>query len=564
MDNQRLFAWALFGLMLLMTWQQWQEDYGPQPPTATLTPADTEAAPDLAPPADPTMAVPDLADTPAVEPGTETDTPVLNVAPAPAQPLISVRTDVLELSIDPVGGDIVAAALPRYPVDKDSPDVTVSLLSRAPADFAAFRTGLTTRNKNDEPNHHAAFRAEQTEYTLASGEDTLVVPLVWQGADGVTVTKQYTLRRGRYGIDLQFIARNDGEAAWDAAPYARIVHIAEPPQRSMFDVESYSFNGPVTFDGERYDKHSLGDLEDGAVSVEASGGAWVAAIEHHFLSAIVPPADEPVTLQAQLPGEQFLTGYVGAPLRVAPGASADRSLTLFVGPKLQDQLRAISPRLPLTVDYGFLTLLADPLFWLLSKIYDLVGNWGWAIILVTVLIKLVFYKLTEQSGRSMAKMRNLAPRMKSLQERYKDDRQKLSEAMMDLYKREKVNPAAGCLPILVQMPVFLAFYWVLLESVEMRQAPFMLWIQDLSSRDPLFILPLLMGASMLAQQQLNPAPADPVQARVMKILPVIFTVFFAFFPAGLVLYWFTNTILGVAQQWQVNRIVAREEQKKRD
>ncbi|MEO1419467.1 MAG: membrane protein insertase YidC, partial [Pseudomonadota bacterium] len=217
----------------------------------------------------------------------------------------------------------------------------------------------------------------------------------------------------------------------------------------------------------------------------------------------------------------------------------------------------------LTVDYGILTLLADPLFWVLSKVHSVIGNWGWAIVLVTLLIKLVFYKLTEQSGRSMAKMRNLQPRLKALQERYKDDRQKLSEAMMDLYKREKVNPAAGCLPILIQMPFFLAFYWVLLESVEMRQAPFMLWINDLSSRDPLFILPLLMGAAMLAQQQLNPAPADPIQARVMRILPIVFTVFFAFFPAGLVLYWFTNTILGVAQQWQINRVVTREGLKQR-
>ena len=250
-------------------------------------------------------------------------------------------------------------------------------------------------------------------------------------------------------------------------------------------------------------------------------------------------------------------------MRVEAGTSTTIPVELFVGPKLQDQLRTVSDRLPLTVDYGILTPLADPLFWVLSKVHNVVGNWGWAIVLVTLLIKLVFYKLTEQSGRSMAKMRNLQPRLKALQERYKDDRQKLSEAMMDLYKREKVNPAAGCLPILIQMPFFLAFYWVLLESVEMRQAPFMLWINDLSSRDPLFILPILMGAAMLAQQQLNPAPADPIQARVMRILPIVFTVFFAFFPAGLVLYWFTNTILGVAQQWQINRGVTREGLKQR-
>jgi YidC/Oxa1 family membrane protein insertase len=233
-------------------------------------------------------------------------------------------------------------------------------------------------------------------------------------------------------------------------------------------------------------------------------------------------------------------------------------LQLFVGPKLQEQLRATSDELDLTVDYGVLTVIAQPLFWILSHVHDWVGNWGWAIILVTVLIKLVFYKLTATSGRSMAKMRKLAPRMKALQERYKDDRQALSQAMMEMYKREKVNPAAGCLPILIQMPFFFAFYWVLIESVEMRQAPFMLWIDDLSVRDPFFVLPLLMGAAMFFQMRLNPAPPDPVQARVMQIMPIVFTGFFAFFPAGLVLYWLTNTVLSMLQQWRINTLVARE------
>jgi YidC/Oxa1 family membrane protein insertase len=243
------------------------------------------------------------------------------------------------------------------------------------------------------------------------------------------------------------------------------------------------------------------------------------------------------------------------PTTVAPGQSATFEDQYFVGPKLQEQLEATSPRLRLTVDYGWLTVISQPLFWLLSQIHDLVGNWGWAIILMTVLIKLVFYKLSETSGKSMAKMRKLQPRLKSLQERYADDRQKLSQAMMELYKKEKVNPAAGCLPILVQMPVFLALYWVLLESVEMRQAPFALWIQDLSSRDPYFILPLLMGITMWFQQKLNPAPPDPMQAKIMQLLPVIFTVFFAFFPAGLVLYWFVNNLLAILQQWRINKVV---------
>jgi len=243
---------------------------------------------------------------------------------------------------------------------------------------------------------------------------------------------------------------------------------------------------------------------------------------------------------------------------IAPGSSKTFATTLFVGPKLQSQLEQIDDSLKLTVDYGWLTIISQPLFWLLSKVFGFVGNWGVSIIIVTFLIKLAFYKLTESSGRSMAKMRNLQPRMKALQDRYKDDRQALSQAMMELYKREKVNPAAGCLPILIQMPFFLAFYWVLLESVEMRQAPFALWITDLSTRDPYFILPLIMGAAMFIQQKLNPAPADPVQAKVMQIMPVMFTAFFAFFPSGLVLYWVTNTLLSIAQQWKINNVVEAE------
>ncbi|MEO0364068.1 MAG: membrane protein insertase YidC [Pseudomonadota bacterium] len=558
MQNQRLFAWALFGLLILMTWQQWQEDYAPRLPTESSADAvDTTQQPVVSPLDLP----PDVPEVSQTEESTATPalaTPDVADLATDNRQLLSVSTDVLNLQIDLAGGDIVSAKLPAYPVDKDSPDVPVALMSMDPREFAAFRLGLTTRNKQDEPNHQASFRSTANQYELQPGDDALRVPLTWTGAGGIEITKTFVLQRGSYAIDVVYEIQNKSDIAWDAAPYARIVHVAKAPERSLFDVESYSFDGPATFDGNEYEKHSLKDLGKSAYLVEGVQGGWVAAIEHHFLSAIVPPADATVRLDAARSGEQFVTGYVGQPIRVEPGAGSTVTLDLFVGPKLQDQLRDVSPRLPLTVDYGMLTLLSDPLFWLLSKVHSFVGNWGWAIIIVTLLIKLVFYKLTEQSGRSMAKMRKLQPRLKALQERYKDDRQKLSEAMMEMYKREKVNPAAGCLPILIQMPFFLAFYWVLLESVEMRQAPFMLWINDLSSRDPLFILPLLMGAAMLAQQQLNPAPADPVQAKVMRILPVVFCVMFAFFPAGLVLYWFTNTILGVAQQWQINRVVAAE------
>jgi YidC/Oxa1 family membrane protein insertase len=289
-------------------------------------------------------------------------------------------------------------------------------------------------------------------------------------------------------------------------------------------------------------------------------GGWVASIQHHFLAAMVPLTEAATEISARAAGTSYRLTAQSAVGDVAPGAELHYPVELFVGPKLQDQLKAAAPgrELELTVDYGFLTPLSQPLFWVLDLIHGFVKNWGWSIVITTLLIKLVFYKLTATSGRSMAKMRKLAPRMKALQEKHKDDRQALSSAMMELYKKEKVNPAAGCLPILIQMPFFFAFYWVLVESVEMRQAPFSLWINDLSVRDPCFILPLLMGAAMLFQMRLNPAPPDPVQARVMQIMPIIFTAMFAFFPAGLVLYWLTNTVVSIAQQWRINQIVSRE------
>jgi YidC/Oxa1 family membrane protein insertase len=319
----------------------------------------------------------------------------------------------------------------------------------------------------------------------------------------------------------------------------------------MFDVDTYSFDGPVIYDGEKSTKLKHKDLiKDGPYEVSATAG-WVAEIQHHFLIAIVPQPQGMYDYAVYAEGNIATTRLIGRVRSVEPGDEQSFRTTMFIGPKLQRQLAEIAPSLKLTVDYGWLTIISEPLFWLLSKVHSLVQNWGLAIIFVTILIKLAFFKLTQASGRSMAKMRKIQPRMKALQERYKDDRQQLSQAMMELYKREKVNPAAGCLPILIQMPFFLAFYWVLLESVEMRQAPFALWITDLSSRDPYFIWPIIMGAAMLFQQKLNPAPADPGQAKVLQIRPVIVSGFFAFFPSGLVHFCVTNSSLSIAQQWHI-------------
>jgi YidC/Oxa1 family membrane protein insertase len=571
MENQRLFIWALFGLMAFMTWTAWQQDYAPRPQPA---PAGQSAEPGAQPGAErlpPDAALdadlPEVGDVPVLDrddAGAD-DRPADSVA-EPAATRVRVVTDVLEVLISSRGGDIVSAVTLGYPVEKDRPDDLVQVLNPSPNELAVFRTGLRTVSGDGdrpEPNHRAEFTAQRNEYRLGDGEDVLEVPLTWERDDGLTVTKVYRFERGSYIIPMEHRVTNGTADTWAAAPYGQIAHRMHSQERSMFDVATYSYDGPVLYNGESYEKISPDDLQDdGPVQARAANG-WLAAIEHHFLSAIVPPSGQEYRYDFTARGDNFLASTIGPAYSFAPGETGSVGMTLFVGPKIQDQLTQVADTLKLTVDYGFLTILSQPLFWLLDKVHDFVGNWGWSIIIVTLLIKLVFYKLTETSGRSMAKMRKLQPRLKTIQERYKDDRQKLSQAMMELYKREKVNPAAGCLPILVQMPFFLAFYWVLLESVEMRQAPFMLWIQDLSSRDPFFILPILMGAAMFGQQKLNPAPPDPVQAKVMSILPVVFTVFFAFFPAGLVLYWLTNTLLSIAQQWQINRVVEAEDRKTR-
>ncbi len=559
MDNQRLLIWALFGLMAWFTYQAWQQDYGPKP---TL-PAPAEEPGDAPPVTDALPELPDADAAPSALPVAEEESPTPAVAGTgrPAR-TVRVQTDVLDVEIDARGATLVRATLIKYPVAKDRPDLPVELLSPGSGNYGLIRTGLRAAGDAPAPGHTVEFETPQTEYRMA-GSDELLVPFRWAGDNGITVEKRLRFRRGSYAIEVEQEVRNEGEVAWRGDAYTQILRRSGEQERSMFNVDSYSFAGPIVYDGDSSEKLDHDDLLDKGPYEYRSDNGWLASIQHHFLSAAVPERNKPHVFRVQVQGNVAVQSVVSGRETVAPGASHVFQTTLFIGPKLQAQLEKLADGLKLTVDYGWLTIISQPLFWLLSKVHGFVGNWGVAIIIVTILIKLVFYKLTEASGRSMAKMRNLQPRLKALQERYKDDRQQLSQAMMELYKREKVNPAAGCLPILIQMPFFLAFYWVLLESVEMRQAPFALWITDLSSRDPYFILPLIMGAAMYFQQKLNPQVGDPVQIRVMQIMPVIFTVFFAFFPSGLVLYWVTNTVLSIAQQWKINKVVEKEEKMKK-
>jgi YidC/Oxa1 family membrane protein insertase len=558
MDNIRLFLWFALVGSVWISYTTWVADRTP-PATDVSAPADVPPRPDTP--------LPQLGveSTPAAAGGTR---PVGSAPPAAAQtePIAAthVRTDVLDLVIDSRGGDIVRVDLPTYPIDKEDPTKVVRLLDYAPASRWAVQTGIGNGSGGPEPNHLASFTSERASYALAEGQDTLVVTLNWTGGD-LAARKVYTFHRGLFQIDLELVFENRGAAPWRGRAYSQMVRLHRPPERSYTSVDSYSFTGPVLYDGDSYDKLDVEDLATEPVEQTLANG-WLAGIQHHFLAGVVPPAQDETTYQAVARSigapederREYVLTAVSPTKEIAAGATLAYPIKLFVGPKIQEQLRATATDMNLAVDYGFLGPLARGLFWVLENIHDWVGNWGWAIVICTLFIKLVFYKLGAMSGRSMAKLRKLAPRMKALQERFKDDRQALSTAMMDLYKREKVNPAAGCLPILIQMPFFFAFYWVLVESVELRQAPFMLWIDDLSKRDPFFILPVLMGAAMLFQMRLSPAPPDPVQARVMQIMPIIFTVMFALFPAGLVVYWLTNTVLSILQQWRINVLVARE------
>lgn len=556
MDNQRLLIWAFFGLMGWITYQTWLQDYAPQPIAQTQQQAEQPGL--TAPPA--ADELPALSAT--SEDSLDAPLPVneeqraITAATASA-PTIRVTTDVLDIIISTEGGTLQSASLLGYPVAKDKPDTLIELLSTDSDNFGAIQTGLRIIGDGEEPNHRAIFSSAAMTYELGSS-DELIVPLTWRSSDGITVEKRFRFTRGGYAIAIEQQVSNDGEGLWRGAEYTQLLRVSKEHERSMFDVDSYSYTGSIIYDGEKSEKLARDDLiDDGAVKLKSQAG-WFGSIQHHFLSAVVPEPGTEQSYSVSVRNDRSTSSSIGQAQSIAPGSSKTFSTTAFVGPKLQSQLEEIDETLKLTVDYGWLTIISQPLFWLLSLVFEFVGNWGVAIILVTFIIKLVFYKLTESSGRSMAKMRNLQPRMKALQDRYKDDKPALSAAMMELYKREKVNPAAGCLPILIQMPFFLAFYWVLLESVEMRQAPFALWITDLSTKDPYFILPLIMGGAMFMQQKLNPAPADPVQAKVMQIMPIMFTAFFAFFPSGLVLYWVTNTLLSIAQQWKINTVVERE------
>jgi YidC/Oxa1 family membrane protein insertase len=546
-NNPRLYLWVALGMLVFLNVEYWMRDYGPRPGE---TQAPVAGAPAPATPVNELgNRVPQGAQSSAAAAAQPAAVPAAPAAAAgDTAPVVHVHTDVMDLDISTRGGTLTRADLLAYPKVKGE-RAPVRLENQDPELLYEVQTGLTG-GAGTYPNHLATYESERSDYTLGSAAE-LKVPLSWREA-GITVTKTFTFRRGEYAIGLAYEVHNGGTTPWEARPYAQILRNDPRTKSSYFNVESYAFHGPAIHDGTKYRKLDPTSTEDSHLSLEVRDG-WIAALQHHFVSAVVPPRGAPWHFTLGISGNQYLLAATGPQLSVAPGGSAEFSQALFVGPKLQAQLDATSPQLGRVADYGRLWFLARPLYLLLAKVHALTGNWGIAIIVVTFLLKLLFYPLSEASGRSMAKMKTLQPRIKNLQETYAEDREKLGRAMMELYQREKVNPVAGCLPIIIQIPVFLAFYWALLESVEMRQAPFAFWIHDLSSRDPLFILPAIMAVAMFVQYKLNPAPPDPVQAKVFMVMPLAMSVMFAFFPAGLVLYWVTNTVLSIAQQWNINR-----------
>ncbi|MDM4772411.1 membrane protein insertase YidC [Solimonas sp. SE-A11] len=561
MENRRFILIALLGVVLFFIYQAWQKDYGvkplPQAPAATAAAASANAIDDI----------------PTAPPATVTD-PVTGAAvPAPAGAVTSgparrirVETDLYIAEISTEGAELRRVELKGYPVHKDQKEQNFALLDDSNGRYYVLQSGLAG-SKEPLVTHKTMYTAAQNDYRLVEGSDHLDVVLTTQ-QNGLSATKTYRFKRGSYQIELQQALTNSGAAALDASPYVRIARTDyksgdEPPFAATFTGVGLYEQKEAGGDSYRFAKTKLEKLAKEPVDKHQNGG-WIAMLQHYFVTAILPPPGEALTLSAKpSPQHGYVAQYVGATQKLEPGAQATFNTGLYIGPKLQDSIGTHAKGLELTVDYGILTPISEPLFWLLEKLHKFTGNWGWAIILLTILVKGVMYKLSEAQYRSMAKMKKFAPKLQDIKERYGDDRERQQKAMMDLYKKEGFNPLAGCWPLLVQFPVFIALYWVLLESVELRQASWVLWLNDLTAPDPYFVLPVLFGITMFVQQKLSGNTAmDPMQQRIMSVMPIGMAAFFAFFQSGLVLYWVTSNLIGIAQQWFITRKLEREESAK--
>ena len=556
MDIKRTILIVALAIVTYVGVLKWNQDYGQAalPTQNVAANTNTSAIPDA-----PQGSATANADVPSAtgEVAAPAEMPV-----ATSKDLIQVKTDVLNLDIDPVGGDVVQLRLPLYPRRQDHPEIPFQLFDNGGERIFLAQSGLTGANGPDaRAAGRPVYSATQKSYQLTDGQNDLVVDLKFSDA-GVNYIKRFTFKRGLYDLTVSYVIDNQSAQPWNGNLFAQLKRDASADPSSTTATGTATYLGAAMWTpSEPYKKVSMKDIDKGSVKDTVQGG-WVAWLQHYFVTAWIPnKADSNTVTTRKDNAGNYIIGFTGPALTVAPGAKAETTATLYAGPKSQAVLKELSPGLELTVDYGILWFIAQPIFWLLQHIHSIVGNWGWSIIFLTMLIKGLFFPLSAASYKSMARMRAVAPRLAALKEQHGDDRQKLSQSMMELYKKEKINPLGGCLPILVQMPVFLSLYWVLLESVEMRQAPWLLWITDLSIKDPFFILPIIMGATMFIQQRLNPTPPDPMQAKVMKLMPIIFTFFFLWFPAGLVLYWVVNNTLSITQQWYITRSIEAKAKK---
>ncbi|MFB3090184.1 MAG: membrane protein insertase YidC, partial [Gammaproteobacteria bacterium] len=468
---------------------------------------------------------------------------------------INVKTDLYQISIGKTGGGIDKVELLDYPVALETPNEPTLLLNNTLPLFYVAQGGLLSGKGG--PTHEAIFSSLSSSYVLEEGESSLIVPLIWESENGIKVKKIYEFTRNSYLVNIRYEVENKSGEPWTGHAYSQLQR-SDPGRESRI---LYTYTGAVISSPEkRYEKLDFDDMEEENLDIDIVNG-WAAMLQHYFVSALIPASREEKNHYYTLAREdnRYIIGVITPAISIAINETGVIEQKIYMGPKIQSKLEEIAPGLELTVDYGVLWFLAKPLFWCLEKFHGITGNWGWAIVLITLMLKLIFFKLSAAGYKSMANMRRVQPRLMALKDRYKDDRARLNQAMMDIYKKEKINPLGGCFPILIQIPVFIALYWTLLESVELRQTGFIFWLSDLSAPDQYFVLPLLMGATMLIQQKLNPAPMDPVQQKVMSILPIVFTVFFAFFPSGLVLYWVVNNVLSIAQQWVITRNIERAE-----
>ncbi|HAT7747373.1 TPA: membrane protein insertase YidC [Legionella pneumophila] len=550
MDIRRIVLYMALALIGLSLWNAWQIDYPAKQPVEEKTASQLTSDGHLLP-----QIIPSNAEQPVTLKAEE--------KASSSKQLIQVKTDVLDVDIDLKNGDIVKGLLLDYPLSVEDKNKPFPLLQNLASQRYVANSSLFVLDGQTPQSLDFDFTSEKEYYELKPDQNQLIVTLNGKSEDGLDVKKEFVFTKGSYLIEVNYKIANTGNSLWKGYFNTQLLRSSPKEDKSsIFHIGSYtgaSFSNPGK---NRYQKVSFSDMSKSNLDVDAKGG-WIAMQQHYFLSAWVPNADSENKFYTLATDKDYTIGAVSQPITVKPKEDKIVGSKLYIGPEITSVLKGISPSLDLTVDYGILWFLSSLLFSLMKAIYTVVGNWGWSIVLVTVLIKLAFYRLSATSYKSMASMRKLQPKLQALRERYGDDKAKISQATMELYKQEKVNPLGGCLPILIQIPVFIALYWVLLESVELRQAPFIFWINDLASADPYHVLPLIMGATMLIQQKLNPAPADPMQAKVMMFLPILFTGLFWNFPSGLVLYWIVNNTLSILQQWYITRKYSDEKPAKK-